>query len=638
MGEVASALGCQVNEGTPSSSHGLSQEQVILNRAKYGSNQIPRPKRRHPLLIYLSYMRNLFSVVLILAGLMSLVVFILKPTDFPPLYVGIIFILVAFFNAFLEFYQEVKSQQILEGFRSLMEQTTKVIREGSTIEVNVDDVVVGDILILTSGDTVPADSRLLEAVNLKVDMSSLTGESVPVERDSHISDTTADKAKNLLFKGSAITSGKGVAFVIRVGHKTLIGTIMRLSAGELVETGELGKELAVLIRRIVALALLTGSIFMGVAFIQNLGVIPALETGIGIFVAFLPQGLPMTITILLTTAAKRMAAKQVIVKNLQAVETLGSLTVIATDKTGTLTKNQMEVVGGWNLITLFDETSDEDLEQFKPIHESFIRSTSIRLPGDFDFTSEGLSKIFSDATELGLMRFAFRFGPWKPPNLVYEIPFDSARKWNLAVDEDLMMSVKGAPDKLLNICEVDETFKKTVNEAYSHFAEKGHRLIGFATKSVNQSELDSIKTTDPSDLKLTGFKFLGILSMVDPPKPGVKEAVQELKSAGIRVFMVTGDHPITATSIAKQVHIIEAEPVEINSRDQIRSLVAGSSVVLHGDLVDELGDEDWTSLFTASKEIVFARTLPRHKLIIVKAIQAQGEIVAVNYPMHILLD
>lgn len=464
---------------------------------------------------------------------------------------GIIFILVAFFNAFLEFYQELQSKHVLEGFRAMLEQNTHVIRNGESVEISADDVVAGDLIVLKAGDTIPADARVIRGFNVKVDMSSLTGESVPQERNPERSEQSADKAKCLIFKGSAVTSGEMEAIVIGVGHATLIGTIMSFSMGQFVEEGELGREIEVLVRRIALTAIITGSIFMGVAFIQGLEVSVALDIAIGIIVAFLPQGLPMTVTILLTSAAKRMAKKNVLVKNLQAVETLGSLTVIATDKTGTLTKNQMEVVGAWVDGQLIEDVS-ENSEVDAYLVRCFAASTLIKLDWKQD-VPEDLSKINADATEMGLFRHAvrrkFEFNTFfQNIERVHEIPFDSARKWNLTVIKEngrLRVYIKGAPDKLVPSSTLSDDQKSRFEEAYRHFASNGQRLMGFASKEIQVSELDPYRG-DPFELDLHDFEFHGMYSIYDPPKEGVDEAVRVLRGARIRIFMVTGDHPITA--------------------------------------------------------------------------------------------
>jgi len=433
----------------------------------------------------------------------------------------------------------------------MMTHTTLVIRAHQIQDIDSEDVVVGDILVLKAGDTVPADARIIRASNVKVDMSSLTGESVPAERNAERSDLSADKAKCLIFKGSAITSGECEAIVIRVGHATLIGAIMTMSMGQLVEEGELGHEITILIRRIVLAAAITGFLFMGVAFIQGLDVIVAFEVAIGIFVAFLPQGLPMTITILLTSAAKRMAAKNVLVKSLQAVETLGSLTVIATDKTGTLTKNQMEVIGAWIEGNIYD-----DIHQEGPVDgmilDCFCGATTVKV----DFNKpipQDLAGISADATEMGLFKYAlarkFDFAAFfESHSRKHDIPFDSVRKWNLTVMKfgtGWTVYLKGAPDKILQFCNGNEEVKEAFNHAYGHFASQGQRVIGFASKHIEASDLPNYQV-EPSEVHLEAFSFLGMLSIYDPPKKGVLEAVQQLRDFGIRVFMVTGDHPITA--------------------------------------------------------------------------------------------
>lgn len=500
-----------------------------------------------------------------------------------------------------------------------------VVRNGTMQDISSEDLVCGDLLVLKAGDTVGADARIIWSATVKVDMSSLTGESVPIERLPEVREVSADKAVNLIFKGSAITTGTCRAIVFRVGPKTLIGTIMRLASGAQTEVGELGKELGILIRRIVLVALVTGSIFMGVAFIQGLSVQIALEAAIGIFVAFLPQGLPMTITILLTVAAKRMAAQNVLVKSLQAVETLGSLTVIATDKTGTLTQNKMKVAGGWIENVRYDNI-DEHRDRCQKILECYWGACQIDLGtiSDEDIT-KGEAK--GDATELGLFWFAIepkvkltdikaRFSK------EVDIPFDSSRKWNMGLHREASgeyrASAKGAPDRILELCssvmmqdgeihQIDDQFEANFKQQYEHYAGQGQRLIGFATRTVNSAEVEPFKG-DPAQLKAGGFTFLGMLSMLDPPKVGVKQTVDRLKFAGIKIYMVTGDHPITAEAIARQVNII-TQPNNVKVIEALDGFDLESeyeALVVHGDMVDQFEEKHWNKVF-AIQEVIFAR-------------------------------
>jgi sodium/potassium-transporting ATPase subunit alpha len=500
-----------------------------------------------------------------------------------------------------------------------------VVRNGFLQDIPSEELVCGDLLILKAGDTVGADARVIWSATAKVDMSSLTGESVPVERSPDIHQVSADKAINLIFKGSAITTGTCRAIVFRVGQQTLIGTIMRLASGAQMEVGELGKELGILIRRIVLVALFTGSIFMGVAFIQGLSVEIAFEAAIGIFVAFLPQGLPMTITILLTVAAKRMAAQNVLVKSLQAVETLGSLTVIATDKTGTLTQNKMKVAGGWVENVRYDNV-DDHRDRCQKILECYWGACQIDLA---TVTEQDIAKgeAKGDATELGLFWFAV------DPHTIFadiktrffkdvEIPFDSGRKWNMGLHREssgnYLAFVKGAPDRVLQLCStvmqsneetcpIDEQFMETFNQEYEHYASQGQRLIGFATRMVPAVEVGPFQG-EPTQLNATGFTFLGMLSMLDPPKVGVKQTVDSLKFAGIKIYMVTGDHPITAEAIARQVHII-TQPSNVTTIEALEDFNLANdyeALVIHGDMVDQFEERHWDKVFTV-QEVVFAR-------------------------------
>lgn len=600
-------------------------------------------------------MANLFSLVLFICGLLSIVIFILDTDYWINLYTGFIFWAVALFNAALEFWQVYSSAKTLEGFLSLVPSNVLVIRNGQMTEIPAIDVVVGDLITLKTGNRVPADARIIWSDNVRVDNSSLTGESEPQERDSKVAKGDPLEARNLLFSGTSMISGEAMGIVVRVGSATVIGRLAQYAVMAPKRTSQLEHEMTIVIHRLVLVAFVLGVLALVLALSLGLFVNDSLEAAVGIFVSFLPQGLPATMTILLTSAARRMAKRNVLVKELRSVETLGAMTLLATDKTGTLTQNLMAVVGGWIFGKIYNSVEELDAA-FAELSE-FFKALAICTLCKLDATEADVSidtrAIYGDATEVGLLRYFGKFTNLdaffpKYPKMC-EIPFTSATKWHAVVVPSTLVPaqaqviLKGAPERVLERCAsmrrggesraMSASDRREFTRMYQYFASKGLRILGLATKQLDPPSypVDYVFERDPPNFPLEDLEFLGFICLRDPPKPGVHWAVSELKRAGVLVTMVTGDHPLTAEAISRQVGIVTEVEVfrrpptlaDLDARPHVKA------AILLGEDVETMASGEWRRVADL-KEVVFARTAPRHKLEIVRQMQAAGHIVAVS--------
>lgn len=555
----------------------------------------------------------------------------------------------------------------------MVPENCKVKRKNRILSINVCDLVRGDVIIVETGNKVPADSRIFFASGMMVDNASITGESEPQEKSSRTTSENAAISENLIFSGSSIVNGNGYAIVIRTGQDTVLGFIAKETLASKDDKKSLVTiELKYFTRRIVAIALIFGIFFMCAAFIDQRGVNVALEVAVGIFVAFLPQGLPATITILLTITAQRMANRNILVKELRGVETLGAMTFLATDKTGTLTQNRMAVEAGWFGGKIILDREELNRGQFSLLN-NLIRVAILcsRLQANEEKEQEEKEQVtnpssfhhlpsasitIGDPTEAGIKRFISKFVPdmhsmQKNHLKVFEIPFSSVNKWHMAIVRfphetgHFLMTIKGAPERILNHCSsyymedgqissMNNQFKIEFDKAYDCLARHGYRVLGFAERPLKMEEFsnDFQFTQDPfRNFPFDNFIFIGFLALLDPPKEQVSQAIDKCRDAGIKVSMITGDHPLTAQAIAYQVHILTNETVLIDSNFPLNSIKETSnllSAVVHGDIIDGLDEDDWMKIFNF-EEIIFTRTLPRHKLEIVKASQRMGNIVGV---------
>jgi sodium/potassium-transporting ATPase subunit alpha len=448
-----------------------------------------------------------------------------------------------------------------------------VIRDGKIQQIDASHLVVGDVVYLQSGAKTPADVLVYSASDCKVDNSSLTGESEPQERSKDNDMQNPLEASNLMFNSTLVVSGEAYGIVVRTGDHTIIGQIANLTAGEEKGQSPLSREINDFVKIIAAIAIVTALVFFGIAFpVNNNNISLALNFAIGIFVAWVPEGLPATVTMLLTIAAKRMAAENVLVKDLQGVETLGAITLLATDKTGTLTRNQMTTTTLWTCGTIYDATSSAGAENElagleKPGVSDIVQISALCSRAKFDRTDVPIKdrQILGDATETGLIRYAGLLlddydGLVEKYHKVFEVPFNSENKWAMSIhamphkNGALTLYMKGAPERVLKLCSsiltgpdgqhepLTEKHKLQFEETYEEMASQGHRVLAFAElflagdKYPEDYQFDRKEKNYPQD----GLIFVGLASLQDPPKHGTRSAIGSARAAGIKVVMVTG--------------------------------------------------------------------------------------------------
>jgi len=536
------------------------------------------------------------------------------------------------------------------------------------------NLVPGDVVYVRMGDKIPADFYVFSAGDFKVDNSSLTGEAEPQDRTCHNTYENPLEATNLAFNGTLTVAGEAYGVVIRTGDQTVLGQIANLTQGEAKRESPLSEEINTFVKLISLIAVSTAIIFFVVAILKSnaepsVRVAYALNFAIGVLVAWVPQGLPATVSMLLTIAAKRMATKQVLVKDLQGVETLGAITLLATDKTGTLTRNQMTVTNMWTSLKLLTADNNPGAQiapgesvldvNFSGVQE-VLHISAMCSRARFDNLKPPIAErsITGDATESGLFRFAAqKFGTEidtftdKFPK-VFEIPFNSDTKWHMTIHKKahangvLTQFIKGAPERILKICShilidnelvlMTEEHQKSFTKSYEYMAGKGHRVLAFAQNLLPGTEypVDYVFDKEKKNMPTTDLCFIGLTSLEDPPKHGVREAIGHCREAGVKVMMVTGDHPLTAEAIGRKINLMLSDTKErlaARTNRPIESIKEDEyfAIVIHGEKIDSLTEADWDNIFTKD-EIIFARTSPKHKLQIVKRAQSIGHIVGVT--------
>jgi len=595
---------------------GLSIEEVRKRQEEYGLNELKAKKKKSLFVKFLEQFKDFMIIVLIISAIISGVVGVAEGEGVTD---TIIILAVVLVNAIIGVAQENKAEKSLEALQKLSSHVAKVMRNGKLEVIPSSQLVPGDIVILDTGDYVPADLRIIEAINLKSQEAALTGESVPVEK---ISDKIADEKigigdrVNMLFSSSLITYGRGKAVVVETGMNTEVGKI-----ADIINTAEdqgtplqqklnkLGKTLGVVALVICAIMFLIGT------FLYNKEPIHMFMTAVSLAVAAIPEGLPAVFTIVLAIGVQRMVKRNAIVKKLPAVETLGSASVICSDKTGTLTQNKMtveKVFCDGKLVELVDSKEFIDIQ--KLVYASMLcNDTKI---GDDN-------KLTGDPTETALVDMAFKLD-FEPSIYgmfprIEEIPFDSDRKLMTTVHEEngkYVVYTKGGVDELLSNCnsyildgevkEDLEIYKETIKKHNMEMAKNALRVLAMGYKILDHKPTEEDKANLESNLI-----YIGMVGMIDPPRLEVKDAVAKCKSAGIKTVMITGDHKITATAIAKSLGILENEDEAIT-----------------GTELEEMSDEDLIK--NVRKYSVYARVSPEHKVRIVKAWQANGEIVAMT--------
>jgi P-type Ca2+ transporter type 2C len=652
---------------------GLSADEIAKRRNQYGPNLISSKRKKSALMVFFEEFKDLMVIILIVAAILA---FIGGETRD-----GLIIIFIVILNASIGFVQKHKAEKAIEALTRLVAPKARVIRAGKEAEIEARELVPGDIMILREGDSVTADAILFETNELETQESALTGESLPVQKLTYDIEETRDMAadkENMVFMGTGVTHGNGMAVVAFTGMNTEVGKIARLTTETKKALSPLEKELFRIGMFVGKIAFVISSILLAVGvFLQGKPFVETLLFATSVAVAAVPEGLPATITIALAIGVQRLARKKAIVKQLSSAETLGSTTVICSDKTGTLTKNEMTVKEvyidnydisvrgvGYNplgsvhiehnnkpCVTIGESSGSYDdyerrLSDLRTLHD---KQPEVYASLELFMLAAGLCnnaklenvnnvwKVFGDPTEGALLTMVEKSGfdldeIRKQYLKIHELTFDSGRKRMTVIVRDVKTGkafafTKGAPGSILGICDQIYVQGKTVKldpETGKAFLSKNDtmagnalRVLGFAYRELTAKEAAELegKTRIPKETIEHNLIFLGLAGMIDPPRPEVRKAVDMAHSAGIRTYIITGDHGLTAEAIAKQLNLIGRHKHTIITGETLNNLSDES-------LSEKLGNRDL--------DIIFARVSPEHKLRIVDLLEKRGEVVAVT--------
>lgn len=615
-----------LNEFGVDAAQGLNSRQVEKQRKKYGRNRLKEAKQRGAWAIFVDQFKSPIIALLAVAAVLAFA--------FQEWIEGIAVVIAIALNAIIGFVTELRAVKSMESLQQLSKTQAKVRREGQVKQISADELVPGDIVVLEGGDLVPADLRLLEASKLQADESALTGESVPVSKNTEPveADLPLAEQSNRLFKGTAVTRGSGEGIVIATGMNTELGQISELAEQAGGEQTPLEKRLDQLGRRLIWITLAIAVVVAAAGIIQGRDLVLMVETAIALSVAAVPEGLPIVATVALARGMWRMAQQNALINRLSAVETLGSTSIICTDKTGTLTQNRMtvtKIVTDAGEVTVEEQGDtgftlegnsikvDQNHEALRQILQVGVLCNNAELPdmGESD-------KTIGDPMEIALLEAGTRAG-MRRPDLRQDLPeerevaFDPEIKMMATyhqTDQGYWVAVKGAPETMLKHCshhitaegsqKLDQQSHDRWQQRMTETAEAGLRVLAFAAKTVDSPDAEPYK-----DLTL-----LGIVGLEDPPREGVKDSITACHQAGIRVIMVTGDQPITARNIGLAVGVVSEQEAEALQGKALRAL-------------DDLTKQDRQRLQQAS---VFARVSPEQKLNLIAIHQDAGSIVAMT--------
>ncbi len=602
----------QIMEQFGVTAEGLSQQQVEKQRQTYGENVLAEEKKKSALVVFLEQFKDLLVIILIAAAVISAVSGNGEST--------IVIIAVITLNAILGTVQHFKAEKSLESLKALSSPNAKVMRDGRRVEVPSREIVPGDILILEAGDLVVADGRIIDNYSLQVNESSLTGESEGVNKNSEVIDAPSvalGDQKNMVFSGSLVTYGRATVIVTGTGMQTEIGKIAALMNQTKQKKTPLQQSMDNFSQKLAIAIIAICVVVFGLSLYRKMPVLDSLMFAVALAVAAIPEALSSIVTIVLAMGTQKMARENAIIKELNAVESLGSVSVICSDKTGTLTQNKMTTQQVYADFRLFD---GEELNFANPAHRWLLKTAVLAN----DSTSVD-GKEIGDPTEVALINLAHKF--WLEETIyrqqhtrLGELAFDSDRKLMSTLhklDGVYTLCTKGAMDVLLSRSSkimtgegarpITEEDKARIAQVNTQLSENGLRVLAFAIREYPDAQTcPELTLEDEHD-----YTFIGLISMIDPPREESKKAVADAKRGGIRTVMITGDHKVTATAIAKQIGIFEE-----------------GDIALSGVELDNMSDEELDKKL--ERVSVYARVSPEHKIRIVSAWQRKGKIVSMT--------
>ena len=587
---------------------GLSFSEAQERLGKYGENILREEKKKTNLERFVEQFKDVMIIILIAAAAISFLVSIFEKEGF---FEPVLIMLIVILNAVIGVMQESKAEKALDALKKLSSPNARVIRDGEQKLVRASKLVPGDIILVEAGDLVPADARILESASLKVDESALTGESVPSEKSADAivkEEASLGDRHNMVFSGCSVSYGRGKGVVVETGMKTEMGKIASLLSEEEDTQTPLQHRLAVLGKYLGIAALIACAVIFLVGLIEGIPIMEIFMISVSLAVSAIPEGLPAIVTVVLAIGVQRMVKRNAIIRKLPAVETLGSATVICSDKTGTLTQNKMTLVKAFSAASsVTEEISGDNSSDMRDLLLYATLCSDGRV-----VIEDGKEKHIGDPTETSIVLAAMRNGIQKDeiekkyPRLA-EIPFDSERKMMTtinAIDGKNVVIVKGAIDSVATRCTSGDVEKG--KEIADEMGSNALRVLAVASKEIQKIP----ETLDPAEIE-SGLTFLGLVGMIDPARPEAKESVRLCRQAGIRPVMITGDHKLTAAAIAREVGI----------------LLDGDEVV-SGIELSKMPDDELDSRVGSIS--VYARVSPSDKIRIVHALQKRGEVVAMT--------
>jgi sodium/potassium-transporting ATPase subunit alpha len=696
--------------------NGLTTAQADAVRERHHDNALTPPPTTPWWLLFIEHQTGFFSLLLWSASLLCFVSFGIDPVGIDNLYLGIVLAVVVFLTGCFSYYQEASSAAVMEGFKNMIPPMVSAVRDGKMVTLEAALLVPGDVVVCNTGEKLPADVRVVTYTNFKCDQSSLTGEPDAIKKNDKIGDEKPLEATNLAFFGTMVAEGDAKGFVVLTGDDTVMGHIAALASGVEADDTPIAKEIHHFIMLISALAIFLGITFFIVAITTAFDLVKSLVFGIGIIVANVPEGLLATVTVSLTLTAKRLAKKQVLVKQLESVETLGSTTCICSDKTGTLTQNRMTVQHvyvnnkicdvpfteeGWagtnakgavptqlelrkgahpeslNLATLSTDKTFERLYKFGILcnsgeftQDDRAKPALSRLCCNGNASDYAFLKMIEVIPAVSAMRKAaaadfgidqIRKAYPSANGKTSDIPFNSKYKFMTtvrAMEEGDVVIMKGAAEQVFSRCgsilidgvvvPIDAAMKARFLDVYETVAKLGERGLGFAYRELGDRPKENWEGGNPEQATFPlgnvckesngedtsdSLTYIGLMALIDPPREAVPSSVLLAQRAGVKVVMVTGDHPTTAAAIAKVVNIMPDKNVKEIAEDEGISIeeasAKGKAIVCAGVDLDNMSQAEIQQVLLYP-QVVFARTSPTQKLLIVEAAQKMGHIVAVT--------